>query len=96
MVGNDDLMIRSRCRAARQLVTLEDAGNYIIKLPKAGAQGRGVAGRHGSLDPGRDVGRTNDVRAHRVMRALNRNVEPVFNPDRKDHHWGRRKLKRDE
>jgi hypothetical protein len=30
-----------------------------------------------------------------VMRALNRNVERVFNPDRKDHHWGRRKLARD-
>jgi hypothetical protein len=23
-------------------------------------------------------------------------VERVFNPDRKDHHWGKRKLKRDE
>jgi hypothetical protein len=22
-----------------------------------------------------------------VMRALNHRVEPVFNPDRKDHHW---------
>jgi hypothetical protein len=31
-----------------------------------------------------------------VMRALNRHVERVFNPDRKDHHWGKRKLKRDE
>jgi hypothetical protein len=31
-----------------------------------------------------------------VMRALNRHVERVFNPDRKEHHWGRRKLKRDE
>jgi hypothetical protein len=31
-----------------------------------------------------------------VMRALNRHVERVFNPDRKDDHWGRRKLKRDE
>ena len=30
-----------------------------------------------------------------VMRALNRHVERVFNPDRKDTHWGRRKLKRD-
>jgi len=29
-----------------------------------------------------------------VMRALNRNVERVFNPNRKDHHWGRRKLAR--
>ena len=31
-----------------------------------------------------------------VMRALNRHVERVFNPDRKDPHWGKRKLKRDE
>jgi hypothetical protein len=31
-----------------------------------------------------------------VLRALNRNVERVFNPDRKDPHWGKRKLKRDE
>jgi hypothetical protein len=31
-----------------------------------------------------------------VMRALNRNVERVFDPSRKDHHWGRRrKLARD-
>jgi hypothetical protein len=31
-----------------------------------------------------------------VMRALNRNVERAFNPERKDHHWGRRKLARDQ
>jgi len=31
-----------------------------------------------------------------VVWALNRHVEPVFNPDRKDHHWGKRKLKRDQ
>jgi hypothetical protein len=30
-----------------------------------------------------------------VMRALNRHVERVFNPDLKDTHWGKRKLKRD-
>jgi hypothetical protein len=30
------------------------------------------------------------------MRALNRHVERVFDPSRNDHHWGRRKLKRDE
>jgi hypothetical protein len=30
-----------------------------------------------------------------VMRAMNRHVERVFNPDRKDTHWGKRKLKRD-
>ena len=30
-----------------------------------------------------------------VMRALNRGHVREFNPDRKDHHWGKRKLKRD-
>jgi hypothetical protein len=30
-----------------------------------------------------------------VMKALNRHVVREFNPDRKDPHWGRRKLKRD-
>jgi hypothetical protein len=30
-----------------------------------------------------------------VLRALNRKVEPVFNPDRKEYHWGRRKVARD-
>jgi hypothetical protein len=29
-----------------------------------------------------------------VMRALNRDVERVFDTSRKDTHWGRRKLKR--
>ena len=31
-----------------------------------------------------------------VMKALNRHVERVFNPERKDIHWGKRKLKRDQ
>jgi hypothetical protein len=30
-----------------------------------------------------------------IMRALNRHVQRVFNPGRKDQHWGRRKLARD-
>ena len=30
-----------------------------------------------------------------LLRALNRDVECVFHPDRKDPHWGKRKLKRD-
>jgi hypothetical protein len=29
-----------------------------------------------------------------IMRALNRGHVREFNPDRKDTHWGRRKLKR--
>jgi len=31
-----------------------------------------------------------------VMRALNRHIERVFNSDRKETHWGKRKLKRDQ
>jgi hypothetical protein len=30
-----------------------------------------------------------------IMRALNRGHVREFNPERKNHHWGRRKLKRD-
>jgi hypothetical protein len=30
-----------------------------------------------------------------VMRALNRGHVHEFNPNRKDPHWGKRKLKRD-
>jgi hypothetical protein len=31
-----------------------------------------------------------------IMRALNRHVERVFVPSGKKHHWGRRKLARDQ
>jgi hypothetical protein len=31
-----------------------------------------------------------------VMRALNRHVELLFNSPRKDTHWGKRKLARDQ
>jgi hypothetical protein len=31
-----------------------------------------------------------------VLRTLNRNIERVFNPDRKDTYGGKRKLARDE
>jgi len=31
-----------------------------------------------------------------VVKALNRHVERMFNPERKDPHWGKRKLKRDQ
>jgi len=31
-----------------------------------------------------------------TLRAINRYMERTFNPDWKDHHWGKRKLKRDQ
>ena len=30
------------------------------------------------------------------MKALNRHVKRVFDPERKETHWGKRKLKRDQ
>jgi hypothetical protein len=78
----------------RKLVTLKNAADYIMKLPKAeqkherwqtaievlimAAEGRGPL-MHARIG---------------VMQALNRNVERVFT-DRKNHHWGKRKLARD-
>jgi hypothetical protein len=79
----------------RQLVTLEDAAKYIQKLPKAEQQLDEWQTAIGCLI-GAAEGR--DFLMHArigVMRALNRHVERVFNPSRKDTHWGRRKLKRD-
>ena len=78
----------------RKLVTLKNAADFIMKLPKAeqkhekwqtaievlimAAEGRGPL-MHARIG---------------VMQALNRNVERVFT-DRKDYHWGKRNLARD-
>jgi hypothetical protein len=78
----------------RPLVTLEDAGNYITKLPKAEHEAEEwqaamealiLVATHGGPTMFARIG---------IMRALNRNVERVFDPSRKDKHWGRRKLPR--
>jgi hypothetical protein len=44
------------------------------------------------------VSRGGDLMLARIafMKALNRNVVLAFNPDRKETHWGKRKLKRDQ
>jgi hypothetical protein len=79
----------------RQLVTLEDAGNYITKLPKSEHSApEWQAAMEALILVAEKNGPTMLARIG-VMRALNRHVERVFNPDRKDHYWGRRKLKRD-
>jgi hypothetical protein len=79
----------------RQIVTLEDAAKYIQKLPKAEQDlAEWQAAVEAMLLVVEDNGPTMMARIG-VMRALNRNVERVFNPDRKDTHWGKRKLKRD-
>ena len=77
-------------------MTLRDAADYIMKLPKAEQNLEAwqtavealimAAENRGPLMHAR-IG---------MLRALNRNVERVSNSSRKDTQWGKRKLKRDE
>ena len=79
----------------RQLLTLKDAADYITKLPKKESDSPEwqtaievllLCSRGGHAMMAR-IG---------VMKALNRHVERVFNPDRKETHWGKRKPKRNQ
>ena len=80
----------------RQFVTLKDSGNHITKLPEAEHEAlEWQAAMECLILVAEKNGPTMMARIG-VMRALNRHVERVFNPDRRDMHWGKRKLKRDE
>jgi hypothetical protein len=74
---------------------LSDAALYVTKLPKAehdapewqpAMKALLLVAEHGGPTMFARIG---------IMRALNQQVERVFNPDRKDHHSGKRKLARD-
>ena len=80
----------------RELLTLEDAGNYITKLPKAVHDAEQWQAATEALILVATRGGPTMLARIGVMRALNQHVEKIFNPDRKDTHWGRRKLKRDQ
>jgi hypothetical protein len=80
----------------RQLVTLADAGNYITKLPKAVHEEEEWQAAMEALILVATLGGPTMFARIGVMRALNRHVERTFNPDRKDTHWGKRKLRRDQ
>ena len=79
-----------------ELVTLEDAGNYITKLPKA--EHSAPEWQDAMEAPMLVATRGGPTMLARIgfMRALHRNKKRVFNSDRKETHWGKRKLKRDE
>jgi hypothetical protein len=79
----------------KPLVTLRNAARYITKLPKAEHDAEEWrAAMQALMLVAEHDGPTTFARIG-VMRALNRDVERVFNPSRKDKHWGRRKLARD-
>ena len=73
----------------------KDAGNYITKLPKAEHGVQEWQAAMEALIVVATLGGPIVFARIGVMRALNRHVERVFNPDRKDAHWGKRKLARD-
>jgi hypothetical protein len=77
-----------------QLITLEDAGNYITKLPTAEHEAPEWQAMEALMLVATLGGPTMFARIG-VMRALNRHVERVFDPARKEKHWGQRKLARD-
>jgi hypothetical protein len=79
----------------RKLLTLKDAADYITKLPKKESDSPEWQAAIEVLLLVSRGGPTTMARIG-VMRALNRDVERVFNPARKDTNWGKRKLKRDQ
>jgi hypothetical protein len=80
----------------RQLVTLQDEADYILKLPKAEQNLKEwQAATEALIMAAEDRGPLMHPRVG-MLRGLNRHLERVFNPDRNEHHWGKRKLARDQ
>jgi hypothetical protein len=79
----------------RKMLTLKDAAAYIMKLPKTEQHlDEWQAATEALLMAAEDRGPLMHARIG-VLRALNRNIERTLT-DRKEMHWGRRKLKRDQ
>jgi hypothetical protein len=81
-----------------ELKTLRDAVAYLAKtVPKAEQNMPQVLGAAEALTHAAERELAWMFLAQiGVLRAIHRNEARVFNPDRKDPHWGKRKLKRDE
>ena len=77
-------------------MTLRDAANYIQKLPKAEQDLEEWQAAVEALLLVVELRGPTMMARIGMLKALNRNVERVFNQSRKDTHWGRRKLKRDQ
>ena len=80
----------------RRLVTLRHAGDYIAKLPKAKYLTAEWQAAMFALMLVVDLNGPTMMARIGIMRALNRNVVREFDSSRKDTHWGKRKLKRDQ
>jgi hypothetical protein len=78
----------------RRLLTLRDAASYITKPPKAEHAAPEWQAAMEALILVAETGGPTMLARIGVMRGLNRYVERVFDPE--SHHWGKRKLKRDQ
>jgi hypothetical protein len=77
----------------KRLITLRDAEEYITKLPKAQHDAdEWQAAMEALLLVAEHDGPPMFARVD-VMRAINRHVERVFDPSRKDKHWVKREIK---
>ena len=81
--------------SGRTLVTLRDAASYITSLPKKESD---LPEWQTAIEVLMLCSRGGPTMMARigVMKALNRRVVRAFNPDRKDQHWAKQKLKREE
>jgi hypothetical protein len=80
----------------RLFLTLKDAATFIMKLPRAEHSAPEWQAAMEALILVAETGGPTMLARIGVMRGLIRHVERVFDPERKSHHWGKRKLKRDE
>ena len=80
----------------RQLVTLEDAGRYIMELPEAEQQLDVWQAAAEALMLVATLGGPTMFARIGMLRALNPKVVRTFGSSRKETHWGKRKLKRDQ
>ena len=81
--------------SGRELVTLRDAADYIMKLPKAEQHLEQWQAAVEALLLVVELNGPTMMARIGIMRALNRGHIREFDTTRKDHHWGKRKLKRD-
>lgn len=79
-----------------KLASLREAIAHLAKtVPKAEHKMPAVLTAAEILTAAADNGMPIEFARIATLQAINRNVERVFNSDRKDPHWGRRKLKRE-
>jgi hypothetical protein len=80
----------------RELMTVRDAADYMMKLPKAEQNlDAWQTAVEALIMAAEDRGPLMHARIG-VLRALNRNVERIFDSSRKDTHWEKRKLASDQ